>query len=79
MIFKDISMNNRTPYTVRRLRDEYVIIGKIILTDDYLKWNRWEFMSAVMKEARGHFNPDRASSLYDILMRDAGLRPIENN
>jgi hypothetical protein len=36
-------------------------------------------MSAVMKEARGHFNPDRASSLYDILMRDAGLRPIENN
>ena len=42
-------MNNRTPYTVRRLRDEYVIIGKIILTDDYLKWSRWEFMSAVMK------------------------------
>jgi hypothetical protein len=32
-----------------------------------------------MKEARGNFNPDRASNLYDILMRDAGLRPIENN
>ena len=79
MIFKDILMSDRTPYAVRPLQNEYIVIGKVVSSDDYLKWSRWEFISAVMKEARGHFNPDRASELYTRFMLDAGLRSIEND
>ena len=70
-------MIDRTPLTIRRLQNEYVIIGKMVSTDDYLKWSRWEFINAVMKEAKGHFNPDRASELYSRFMYDAGLQPID--
>ena len=42
-------MSDRTPYAVRPLQNEYIIVGKIVSTDDYLKWSRWEFISAVMK------------------------------
>ena len=70
-------MSDRTPYAVRPLQNEYIIVGKIVSNNDYLKWSRWEFISAVMKEARGHYDPDRASQLYTRFMLDAGLRPID--
>jgi hypothetical protein len=70
-------MSDRTPYTVRPLQNEYIIVGKIVANNDYLKWSRWEFISAVMKEARGFYDPDRASQLYTRFMLDAGLRPID--
>jgi hypothetical protein len=70
-------MSDRTPYAVRPLQNEYITVGKIVSTDHYLKWSRWEFISAVMKEARGHYDPDRASQLYTRFMLDAGLRPID--
>jgi hypothetical protein len=70
-------MSDRTPYAVRPLKNEYIVIGKIVSTDDYLKWSRWEFISAVMKEAKGFFDPDRASQIYTRFMLDAGLRPID--
>ena len=70
-------MSDRTPYAERPLQNEYIIVGRVVSTDDYLKWSRWEFISAVMRVARGFYDPDRASQLYTRFMLDAGLKPID--
>ena len=39
---------------------------------------RKEFISVCYKTANGFINPDRISVVYDKLMEEAGLPPLEN-
>lgn len=64
----------RIPLATRFIKDEYVIIGKLIENDDYLDWSIYEFRKKVMAASSGKFNPKRIDEIYYLLMNDAGLK-----
>lgn len=73
---------NRIPRTVTPLADEYINVGNILADTlvygfDIYHMTRKEFIHAVMTTSRGKMNPVRVSQIYDDLMKDAGLDPLE--
>ena len=68
----------RIPRAARAIKDEYVIIGKIIENDDYLDWTIGQFRLNVMNASSGRFNPKRIDEIYYLLMNDAGL-PVKSD
>lgn len=69
----------RTPRAVRPLQYEYVVLGGILkdLGEDLYATTRRDFLSLCMLRSRGAVNPHRIERVYDELMREAGLPPLE--
>lgn len=68
----------RLPRTVCPLKDEYVHIGDIIGKYYLYSMTRKEFIELAMRYSHGGMNPARVSVIYDNLMEEAGLPPLEN-
>lgn len=63
----------RIPRATRFIKDEYVIVGKLIEDDQYLDWTIQEFRKKAMMLSKGKFNPKRVDDIFYLLMDDAGL------
>lgn len=69
----------RTPRAVRPLYMEYMTVGRLLShTSSYLYMTRRDFVSVCMFYSNGSMNPNRASEIYDMLMADAGLEPLND-
>ena len=63
----------RIPKATRVIKDEFVVIGKLIEDDSYLDWTIQQFRLKAMNASNGKFNPKRVDEIYYLLMNDAGL------
>jgi len=64
----------RIPRATRVIKDEFVVIGKLIEDDSYLDWTIQQFRKKAMNASKGKFNPKRVDEIYYLLMNDAGLK-----
>jgi hypothetical protein len=60
------------------MHSEYITVGEVVSRYHVYSMTRKEFISVCYKTANGFINPDRISVVYDLLMEEAGLPPLEN-
>ena len=70
-------MNDRLPRLVCPLHDQYIYIGEVLKDYDVYHMTKRHFISLVMKISHGRSNPATVSKIYDDLMEEAGLPPLE--
>ena len=70
-------MTDRLPRLVRPLYDQYIYIAEVLMTNDIYQMTKRHFIGLVMKNAHGKANPTTVSKIYDDLMEEAGLPPLE--
>lgn len=66
------------PRAVLPLKDEYVTVGDVLGKYYVYSMTRGEFVGLCMKWCHGMGNPKRFSEVYDDLMEEAGLPPLED-
>jgi hypothetical protein len=60
------------------MHSEYITVGEVVSRYHVYSMTRKEFISVCYKTANGFVNPDRLSVVYDKLMEEAGLPPLED-
>ena len=71
-------LEGRLARCVRPMQSEYITVGEVVSRYHVYSMTRKEFISVCYKTANGFINPDRISVVYDKLMEEAGLPPLEN-
>ena len=71
-------LEGRLARCVRPMQSEYITVGEVVSRYHVYSMTRKEFISVCYKTANGFVNPDRLSVVYDKLMEEAGLPPLED-
>lgn len=71
-------LGGRLARCVRPMHSEYITVGEVVSRYHVYSMTRKEFISVCYKTANGFVNPDRLSVVYDKLMEEAGLPPLED-
>jgi hypothetical protein len=71
-------LEGRLARCVRPMHSEYITVGEVVSRYHVYSMTRKEFISVCYKTANGFVNPDRLSVVYDKLMEEAGLPPLED-
>jgi hypothetical protein len=72
-------LKDRLARCVRPMHSEYITVGEVVSRYHVYSMTRNEFIGLCMKTANGFGNPARFSAVYDLLMSEAGLPPLEDD
>ena len=71
-------LEGRLARCVRPMHNEYIVVGEVVSRYHVYSMTKGEFIGTCMKTCRGTGNPERFSKVYDKLMEEAGLPPLED-